>query len=179
MGHINLRTLGIEFELEGHAYRDDGIVEGIWKHTKEVYEEFGLLDVFYVKYGPLAGILPDNTNLGSVGGRTVNLEKDGTKHHITFYRNLGCITTTLLRSHEEAEALLAMKQHEILKRKLKVEGIEISYDGLDNHTIAYLASLHVLRKNGVDVENMDPEKVPEDLKKALQLYQAALKSHKV
>ena len=175
MGCIYLETLGIELELPGHSFRDDGPVKHIRKHTKKIYQEFDLLDTFYSTFGPFEDILPDDFDLSPTGARTVNLEKNGIKYHIIFYKKTDYLNTLFLRAHEEAEALLSMNHPELLEKKFRLDGVNMSFNGLENHFIASLAGFYVLSKNGLDIANVDPATIHPHFRKALRMYKAKSK----
>ena len=175
MGCIYLETLGIELELPGHVFRDDGPVKHLGKHTKKIYQEFDLLDTFYSICGPFEDILPDDLTLAPVAGRTVNLEKNGIKYHIIFYKKTDYFGTLFLRAHEEAEALLRMNHPELLEEKFRLDGVNMSFNGLKNHFIANLAGFYALNKDGLDIANVDPKAIHPHFRKALRMYRSALK----
>lgn len=178
MNKLDFSILGIVTESNEHSFQDDGFVDDIYEHTKNVYLR---------TYGPLEG-LDDFINRQRTtpipGGHYVHLPYDEVTRWVIFYRRANHPEVEIIRrAHEETHILHATGNLHLLEEKLNEKGVSINlreYPDFneastdEKEVIAYIGALYVLHKMGMDVLELQLEGWDKSFQEAARMYQQAL-----
>lgn len=149
---IILSILGIQFESENHSFRDDGFVEDVHKHAREIYKEFGdNPDVYYLNLLLKEGKLPLVSGLTLISPNIIP-----PINVIIFYQHCNSyLKEIFIRGHEETHVLYYLGKIDLLQKELTVCRLKTDIlSCLDAELIADIGGLYTLIKHKINPKDI-------------------------